>query len=186
MCERTEYTDLRECMACMHNFAPDTLADLSCPYCGGPSMAVSVQELVDADIEKRKSTPPTMKVDPDMDVTTLCPTCEGARDNGHHDPQWVVDCSHCGGDGVVDATQREAFGSPIFDCQLCGQGMLPDYGMKLGVIDPGSSDCPGQPSFPTFCCEDCLADPDNRDEIHGVIVTPRERHATKGASWRWN
>lgn len=150
--------EIRECMACLHNFEPETPAETACPWCGGPSMAeppqIILHEIEPLAVEEGIGQTP--------EDGMICPTCDGRGGNDHWDPQWQVDCPTCEGVGKMQAGTAEQSGEPFCYCANCGADVEPADGDLVGISDPDGGDG-------ALTCTACLADPEALHAVLGVV-----------------
>lgn len=163
--------ELRECMACMHNFEPDTVADSSCPYCGGPSEALHP-------IVALASVEPPDTVLPYKEPVGECPTCKGeSAEPFYGDPAYSPHCPTCAAEGHVDIGSAQWSRVRLQECALCGDDIEPIEGYRVGVaqLHNGTG----------LCCGQCLGDPENKDALYGVIFLGDHGEIHAGRRHHW-
>ena len=162
-----ETVEIRECLACLHNFEPETPAETACPWCGGPSMAeppvVLLHQIEPLPVHEGTGQTPQKGQE--------CPRCEGRGGNGSYDPQWHVDCLTCEGEGHMEPGTAEQAGVAFCRCAHCGDPVEPVDGDLVGVADPEGGEY-------ALVCTACLADPEALNAAIGVIRFEANRRHT--------
>lgn len=157
----------RQCMACMHTFEPETAADSSCPYCGGPSEGDETHVYL-----HEVEAPEAAQAIPADPYGELCPMCEGKSAEvwrGH--PANQPHCPTCEDEGTLRLYTADEAGHRLCTCGLCGEDVEATEGLLVGVVSDEGGDG-------SFACPACLDDPEHVHQLIGVTrlgQPPRNR-----------
>ena len=164
MSEKFAIHDRHHCPLCQRTFTPDAPAHTECPDCG----CQHTEYLGELATLIPQPAPKTVMPLPLLMVT--CPNCDGEGGSFPLDPQWGVLCRACDGTGIVPVGQNLGWYDAGLWCDLCCDEIDTSDGAKVGVTGLAESDTPGAHALPSFCCEACLSDPENLENLHGILV----------------